>query len=53
MSAPVALPPRNGAMRSRDALADGSVIGDIYRDAVAETRRTFAPELTNAVTGSG
>ena len=29
-----------------DALADGAALGDIYRDAVEETRRTYAPKLT-------
>jgi carboxylate-amine ligase len=38
----VALPDRNGAQRSREALDAGVSIEDIYRDAVAETRRTYA-----------
>ncbi len=38
----VALPERNGAERAREALAAGSSIEQIYRDAVAETRRTYA-----------
>ena len=38
----VPLPPRNGAQRSREALDSGVSIEDIYRDAVAETRRTYA-----------
>ena len=38
----VALPERNGAQRAREALAAGASIEDIYRDAVAETRRTYA-----------
>ena len=42
------LPDRNGARRSLDALADGRALGDVYRDAVQETRRTYAPELTLA-----
>ncbi len=46
MSAPVELPDRNGARRSVDALADGGALGDIYRDAVQETRRTYAPKLS-------
>ncbi len=37
----VALPERNGAQRSREALDEGLSIEDIYRDAVAETRRTY------------
>jgi carboxylate-amine ligase len=41
---PVALPERNGAQRARAALADGGSIADIYRDSIAETRRTYAPE---------
>ena len=36
------LPDRNGAQRSREALDAGVSIEDIYRDAVAETKRTYA-----------
>jgi glutamate---cysteine ligase / carboxylate-amine ligase len=35
------LPERNGAQRAREALDAGASIEDIYRDAVAETRRTY------------
>jgi len=35
------LPERNGAQRAREALDSGIAIEDIYRDAVAETRRTY------------
>ncbi len=38
----LAPPQRNGAQRAREALAAGSSIEDVYRDAVAETRRTYA-----------
>jgi len=38
----VTLPERNGAQRAREALDSGVSIEDIYRDAVAETRRTYA-----------
>ncbi|MGB7685309.1 MAG: YbdK family carboxylate-amine ligase [Solirubrobacterales bacterium] len=38
----VELPDRNGAERAREALTAGAAIEDIYRDAVAETRRTYA-----------
>jgi glutamate---cysteine ligase / carboxylate-amine ligase len=38
----VALPERNGAERAREALAGGAAIEDVYREAVAETRRTYA-----------
>ncbi len=38
----VALPARNGAQRAREALDSGLSIEDVYRDAVAETRRTYA-----------
>ncbi len=38
----VALPEKNGAQRSREALDAGISIEDIYRDAVAETRRTYS-----------
>jgi carboxylate-amine ligase len=37
----VELPARNGAQRAREALDAGVAIEDIYRDAVAETRRTY------------
>ncbi|HEX8690211.1 MAG TPA: YbdK family carboxylate-amine ligase [Solirubrobacterales bacterium] len=37
----VQLPERNGAQRAREALDAGLAIEDIYRDAVAETRRTY------------
>jgi glutamate---cysteine ligase / carboxylate-amine ligase len=36
------LPDRNGAQRARDALAAGASIEDIYRDGVAETKRTYS-----------
>ena len=36
------LPERNGAQRAREALDGGVSIEDVYRDAVAETRRTYA-----------
>jgi carboxylate-amine ligase len=36
------LPERNGAERAREALEGGASIEDVYRDAVAETRRTYA-----------
>jgi carboxylate-amine ligase len=37
----VALPERNGAERALAALDNGVSIEDVYRDAVAETRRTY------------
>jgi glutamate---cysteine ligase / carboxylate-amine ligase len=37
----VDLPARNGAQRAREALDAGLAIEDIYRDAVAETKRTY------------
>jgi carboxylate-amine ligase len=37
----VQLPDRNGAQRAREALEAGVAIEDIYRDAVAETNRTY------------
>ena len=49
IGAEIELPDRNGARRSLDALADGVVVGDVYRDAVEETRRTYAPELVRRV----
>jgi carboxylate-amine ligase len=38
----IELPGRNGAQRAREALDAGVAIEDVYRDAVAETRRTYA-----------
>jgi carboxylate-amine ligase len=38
----VRLPERNGAERARESLDLGVSIEDIYRDTVAETRRTYA-----------
>jgi carboxylate-amine ligase len=38
----VDLPAKNGAERAREALDAGLSIEDVYRDAVAETRRTYA-----------
>ena len=35
------LPERNGAQRAREALDAGVAIEDIYRDSVAETKRTY------------
>jgi carboxylate-amine ligase len=35
------LPERNGAQRAREAHDAGASIEDVYRDAVAETRRTY------------
>jgi carboxylate-amine ligase len=40
------LPEQNGAERAREALDNGLSIEDIYRDAVAETRRTYAGTAT-------
>jgi carboxylate-amine ligase len=39
-----ALADRNGAQRARAALAEGASIEEIYRGAVAETRRTYVVE---------
>jgi carboxylate-amine ligase len=38
------LPDQNGAQRAREAFDSGSSIEDIYRDSVAETKRTYAAE---------
>jgi glutamate---cysteine ligase / carboxylate-amine ligase len=38
----LALPDRNGAERAREALDSGVSVEDIYRDTVAETRRTYS-----------
>jgi carboxylate-amine ligase len=45
----VELPERNGAQRSYARFAEGAPIEEIYRRAVEETRRTYAPE--EAVSG--
>ncbi|HSS34497.1 MAG TPA: YbdK family carboxylate-amine ligase [Solirubrobacterales bacterium] len=44
----VELPERNGAERAREALAAGASIEDVYRDAIAETRRTYAQSAASA-----
>jgi len=41
----VELPARNGAQRAREALDAGVSIEDIYRDAVAETKRTYTADV--------
>jgi glutamate---cysteine ligase / carboxylate-amine ligase len=41
----VDLPERNGAQRAREALDAGLSIEDIYRDAVAETKRTYTADV--------
>ena len=45
----VEIPERNGAQRAYAALAEGGLIEEIYRHAVEETKRTYAPE--GAVSG--
>ena len=45
----IELPERNGAQRAYADLAEGAPIEEIYRRAVEETRRTYAPE--GAVSG--
>jgi glutamate---cysteine ligase / carboxylate-amine ligase len=41
----VDLPERNGAQRAREAFEGGASIEDIYRDAVAETKRTYTADI--------
>ncbi len=41
----VDLPGQNGAQRSRQSLDAGIAIEDIYRDAVAETKRTYTADV--------
>ncbi len=43
-----AVPESNGTMRTRAAVEEGASIADVYREAVAETRRTYAPEVVPA-----
>jgi carboxylate-amine ligase len=38
------IPEANGARRARVALESGASLADVYREAIAETRRTYAPE---------
>jgi carboxylate-amine ligase len=45
----VELPEQNGAQRAYDRFAEGAPIEEIYRAAIEETRRTYAPE--GAVSG--
>jgi carboxylate-amine ligase len=45
----VELPERNGAQRAYAALAEGAMVEEIYRHAIEETKRTYAPE--GAVSG--
>jgi hypothetical protein len=44
----VEVPPEDGATRARRALAVGATIADVYRDVVAETARSYAPELARS-----
>jgi carboxylate-amine ligase len=44
----LALPELNGARRARRALDSGASIEEIYRDAVAETKRTYVPTRDEA-----
>jgi len=41
----VELPGRNGAQRAREALDAGVSIEDVYREAVAETKRTYTADV--------
>ena len=41
----VDLPARNGAQRTREAIDAGLAIEDVYRDAVAETKRTYTADV--------
>jgi glutamate---cysteine ligase / carboxylate-amine ligase len=47
----VDLPARNGAQRAREALDAGLSIEDVYRDAVAETKRTYVAARQGAEQG--
>jgi carboxylate-amine ligase len=40
----VELPVEDGATRARRALAGGATIAEVYRDAVADTAKSYAPE---------
>jgi hypothetical protein len=41
----VDLPERNGAQRAREALDAGVSIEDIYRNALADTKRTYTADI--------
>ncbi|HET7485498.1 MAG TPA: glutamate--cysteine ligase, partial [Solirubrobacterales bacterium] len=41
----VELPAMNGAQRARQAIDAGVSIEDVYRDAVAETKRTYTADV--------
>jgi carboxylate-amine ligase len=43
---PVELPARNGAQRARDAIEAGASIEDVYRTAVAESKQTYAADVS-------
>jgi carboxylate-amine ligase len=40
----VTIPEQNGAQRARADFLEGRSLADIYRDSLAETRRTYVPE---------
>jgi carboxylate-amine ligase len=40
-------PEANGAQRARGRLAEGASLAEIYREAMEETKRTYAPEPVN------
>jgi carboxylate-amine ligase len=42
------VPESNGTLRARAALAESGSIADVYREAVAETRRTYAPAVVRS-----
>lgn len=44
----VEIPATNGADRMRSRLEEGLPLADVYREAVAETERSYAPELKAA-----
>ncbi len=44
----VELPAENGAQRGRAMLEGGATLADVYREAVDETRRTYAPERVSS-----
>jgi glutamate---cysteine ligase / carboxylate-amine ligase len=38
------LPELNGTQRARASVAEGASLADVYRESIAETRRTYVPE---------
>jgi hypothetical protein len=42
----VALPERNGAQRSLEAVAGGATIEEVYREVLSETKSTYTADVS-------